>query len=122
MAAFKNPTFEDRAASARQAKERALEKLRAKPTVDPEATAARAAAAQAKDAAAAQRREAHRAAIEAEKVAKAEARELARLQAEEAAERAAALRRPAPAPVLPTAEEMKAARDARYAARKARKK
>jgi hypothetical protein len=68
---FKVPDFTERAALAREAKERALEKLRAKPAPDPAAIAAKVEAAAAK-------------------------------------------------PL--TAEEQKAIRDARYAARKARKR
>jgi hypothetical protein len=122
MAGFKIPTFEERTAAAREAKQRALDKLRAKPAIDPEVVAARAAAAEAREAAAAERRAAHKAAIEAEKAAKEQARAQAQLEAEEAAERAAAARRPGPAPVLPTPAELKAARDARYAARKSRQR
>lgn len=122
MAGFKVPTFEERAAAAREAKQRALEKLRNKPVPDAQAAAVRAAAAQARNKAAAERRAAHRAAIEQEKAAKDEQRALAQAEAEAAAERAAAARRPAPPPTLPTAAELKAARDARYAARKSRQR
>lgn len=122
MAGFKTPTFEERTAAAKQAKERALEKLRNKPAVDPEVAAAKAAAAEARAAAAAERSAAHRAAIEQEKAAKKQARAEAEAEAAAAAERAAAARRPAPPPNLPTAEELKAARDARYAARKSRQR
>jgi hypothetical protein len=120
MAAFKVPSFEERTAAAREAKQRAVEKLRSKPAPDPEAVAARAAAAAAREAAAAEKRAAHKAAIEQEKLVKQQQREQAKAEQEAAAERAAAARRPAPAPVLPTQAELKAARDARYAARKSR--
>lgn len=119
MAGYKSPGFEDRIAAARDAKQRALEKLRNKPTPDPEVLAARKAAAEAKEAAAAEQRAARKAAIEQEKAAKAQARAEAEAEAAAAAERAAAARRP---PVVPTAAELKAARDARYAARKARQR
>ena len=122
MAAYKSPTFEDRAAAARAAKDRALARLSDKTAPDPEAVAARTAAREAREAAEAERRAAHRAEIEAEKEARALARAQKQAEAEAAAERAAAARRPAPPPRVPTPEEMKAARDARYAARKARKK
>ncbi len=122
MAGYKAPTFEDRAAAARDAKQRALEKLRAKPAPDPELAAARAATRQAREAADAERRSAHRAAVEQEKADREQARAQARADAEAAAEVAAAARRPQPPRVLPTAEEMKAARDARYAARKSRQR
>lgn len=122
MAGFKIPTFEDRAAAARDAKQRALEKLRNKPAPDPELAAARAAAQQAREAAEAERRAAHRAAIAQEKADKEAARAQAKAEAEAAAEHAASLRRPAPPPKMTTPEDMKAARDARYAARKARQR
>ena len=120
MAGFKTPTFDERNAAAREAKQRALEKMRNKIAPAPEQDAARAAARQAREAADAERRAAHRAKIEAEKAAREETRAMARAEAEAAAERAAAARRPAPPPKMPTPEEMKAARDARYAARKSR--
>ena len=122
MAAFKVPSFEERTAAAREAKQRAVEKLRSKPAPDPEVAAARAAAAKAREAAAAERRAAHRAAIEQEKAAKQQLRAQAQAEQEAAAERDAAARRPGPAPTLPTQAEMKAARDARYAARKSRQR
>jgi hypothetical protein len=111
MAAFKAPDFNQRAAAARDAKQRALELLRNKPAPDPALVAERQAARAAREAAEAERRAAKAAAIEAEKVAKAEAKAAAE----------AALEAAKPKPVtLPTAAELKAARDARYAARKAR--
>ena len=114
MPAFKNPTFQDRQAAATLAKQKALDKLKAKPPVD-EAVAAE------------QRRvwEAREAALAAERAAKAEA--LAAAKAEKAAAKAAAIAEAEAAAALkaarlkpPTAAEMKAARDARYAARKAK--
>ncbi|WP_419808572.1 DUF6481 family protein [Sphingomonas sp.] len=122
MAAYKTPTFEDRAASARAAKDQALEKLRNKAAPDPEQVAARAAARAARDAVEAEKRAARQQALADAKAAKEQARAEAKAAAEAAAEAAAALRRPAPPPKMPTAEEMKAARDARYAARKARQR
>lgn len=111
MAGYKSPDFNERTASARAAKQAALDKLRAKPALDPAIVAERQVAREAKEAAAAEKRAARQQAIEDEKTAKAEAK------AE--AERVAALGGLKKA--LPSAAELKAARDARYAARKARK-
>ena len=96
-----NSTFKDRAGQAAEAKQKALEKFKSRPPVDEKLAAQRLAAAE--------RREAARAEKAAAKKAEAEAK---------AAEAAAKAVRLAP----PTAAEMKAARDARYAARKNRKK
>ena len=117
MARFKTPTLEERTAAARDAKARALEKLRNKAAPDEAALAARTAARQVREAAEAEKRAAYRAGIEEAKAA----REAARAEAAAVAERAAEARRPAPPPSLPSADDMKAARDARYAARKARR-
>ncbi len=97
-------TFQERIARAAEAKQKALDKLRAKPAPDPALLAERQEAALKREAAQAERRAATAAAREAAKTAK-EA---------EIAERAAVA-----AP--PTEAELKAARDARYAARKKRK-
>ena len=91
-----NDNFQDRIANAAKARQKALERLRAKPPLDPKVVAERI------------ERQAQRAARDAEKAAAKEARE-----AQAAAK--AALSPP------PTDEDLKAARDARYAARKARK-
>lgn len=115
MAGFKAPDFTERAAAARDAKQRALEALRNKPAPDPEAIAARQAKLAEREAAAAERRAARLAEAEAAKAAK----EAARAEAEAA--RIAAAAPPVQKPKLNEAE-MKALRDARYAARKARKK
>jgi hypothetical protein len=96
-----NSSFRDRAGQAAEAKKKALEKYKARPPVDEKAAAERLAAEQ--------RKEAARAEKAAAKKAEAEAK---------AAEAAAKAARLAP----PTAAEMKAARDARYAARKNRRK
>jgi len=112
MPAYKPQTFQERAALSAQSKQAALDKLRAKPPLDPEVVAARVAAAEAKEAALAQARAEKQAAREqaiADKKAAAEA------AAQAAAEAAAKAK-----PQLPTEAEMKAARDARYAARKQR--
>lgn len=113
MPAFKDPSFQERAAAAAQAKVAALAKLRDKPPVDEEALAARTAARAAREAAEAEKRRASRAARDEAAAAK-------RAAAAEAAEAALAAERAASAPVL-TEAERKAARDARYAARKKRK-
>lgn len=110
MAAYKIPDFTERAALAREAKQRALDQLRAKPAPDAETVAARQAALAARETAAAEKRAAKLAAMQAAKAEKAEAK----AAAEEA--RKAAIVEP------PTAAELKAARDARYAARKTRKR
>ena len=111
-----NETFQDRAARAVAAKNKALEKLRNKPPIDPQVLADRQAAHQRREAAAAEKiaakQAAEQAAREAAEQAKADA-----IAAAEAAEEA----RKAPLPKFQTEAERKAARDARYAARKARK-
>ncbi len=107
MPAFKQPTFQERAALAAKAKTAALDKLRAKPPVDEAVIAARREAALAREAAQAKAR--------AEKLAAREAEKAARLAL--AAEKAAAKS----AVAAPKTEaEMKAIRDAKYAARKTR--
>lgn len=107
MPAFKQPTFQERAALAAKAKETALEKLKAKPVLDEAELATRREAAEAKAAAQAKASEEKRAAFEAEKIAR--------------KERAAAAAAAAPAPPKKlTPEEQKAIRDAKYAARKNR--
>jgi hypothetical protein len=103
MASYKEPGLDQRRAAAAAAKDRALEKLKARAPIDPAVQAERIAAAEAREKAKAEKREA----IKARK-----AQELA-----EKAQIAASLE-PAPAP---TEAERKAARDAKYAARKARK-
>ena len=100
MAAYKEPSFAERAALSQQAREKALKKLSAKPQMD-EAELARRKAAQAeREAAAAEKSAARKAAI-----------------AQAKADKIAAANKP-----KPTEAELKAARDAKYAARKARKK
>jgi hypothetical protein len=101
MAAYKEPGVEARRNAADQARAKALAALKAKPPMDPAVQAERLAKAQAREQAQAEKRKATKEKHE---------RELA-LKAERAA---------ASAP--PTDEERKAARDARYQARKARQK
>jgi len=115
LRSFKDPSFQDRVASASKAKQKALDQLRAKPPVDEALMAARR-----------QEREARDRALEEERAGK--AREKAATRAEKASVKAAELAAAEAAVALKAArlkpstpEEMKAARDARYAARKARK-
>jgi hypothetical protein len=103
MAAYKDPSFQERTALAQAAKLKALEKLKAKPPIDPAVLEARKVAAAAKEAAAIESRRVRAAALEQAK-----------------AEKLALAAAKAAAPQL-TAAEQKAARDARYAARKNRK-
>lgn len=117
MAGYKSPDFNERAAAARAAKQKALDQLRDMPAPDPATLAEQQAAREARDAAAAERRAERQRALEEEKAAKL-AEKLAEKQRiadeKEAAEAAKAPPR--------TEAELKAARDARYAARKARKR
>lgn len=119
MAAFKAPDFNERANAARDARARALEALRNKAAPDPAAVAARQQAQAAREAAAAAKSAARKEAIELARMERDEARAKAKAEAEAAAAAAAAAKRP---PHIPTAAELKAARDARYAARKARQR
>lgn len=107
---YKDPGFNDRIASAAKAKQAALDKLKAKPPIDEAAVAARLAARAAKEAADAEKRIAKIAEREREAAEKAERKRLA------AEEEAAKIK-----PELTEAEK-KAIRDARYAARKQRKR
>ena len=118
MPAFKSPSFQDRAALAATARQKAIEQLKAKAPVDPALVARRLQAEEERAQAQAERQAAK---LEAEKAAKAARAEKAAIKAAElaAAEAAAALKAARLKP--PTAAEMKAARDARYAARKAQK-
>ncbi|WP_234036095.1 DUF6481 family protein [Porphyrobacter sp. YT40] len=109
MKGYKAPSFQDRAASSLQAKEKALAKLKAMPQPDAAELAERAA------------RQAERDAVAAAKSAKArEAREEKQRLAEEKRAQAKADKIKAEQPKR-TEEQLKAARDARYAARKSRK-
>jgi hypothetical protein len=105
MKSYKDPSFQDRVGRAADAKQKAIDALRARPAADPAALAERAEARERKEAAQAEKREAK----------KAEAEAAAEAKAAEAAAAAEAVR------TAPTDEERKAARDAKYAARKNRK-
>jgi hypothetical protein len=118
-------TFADRLETAAKAKQALLEKARQKdPSNDPEFAARQAArieAAQARESREREKRDARlaeQARVKAEREAEA-ARKAAEAEAE--AERIRAGKRPVSKPALSAAEQ-KALRDARYAARKARKK
>lgn len=104
MTGYKEPGLEARRAAAASARDKALAKLKAKAPLDPAVQAERIAAAEAREKAQAAKRE-----------------ELKAKKAQELAEKAERAARLAPAPV-PTEAERKAARDAKYAARQARKK
>jgi Family of unknown function (DUF6481) len=115
LASFKDPSFQDRVASATKAKQKALDQFKARPPVDEALMAARR-----------QERETREEALAQDRTAKAQAKAAAKAEKESikaaelaAAQTAAALKEARLKPASP--EEMKAARDARYAARKARK-
>ena len=101
MAGYKEPGFQDRLAAAARQRENAIARMKAKPPIDPAVQAERIEKARLREEAQAQRA--------------AERAEARRLAAEAAAEAKAAL-----VVTPPTEAELKAARDARYAARKAR--
>ena len=107
MSSFKEPSFQERQARAAEAKNRALNKLRAKPPVDEAVLAERRAAATAREAA---REVLRQEKLEADRIAR-EAR---------AAAKEAAVQMAATADPEMTDAEKKEARDARYAARKQR--
>ncbi len=111
MASYKEPSFQERTALARETRAKALKQLAERPAVDEALVAQRQAARLAREAAEAEKRAARKAAILQAKADKAAA--------------APALAPPEPAPAeapAPTEAELKAARDARYAARKHRKR
>jgi hypothetical protein len=115
VASFRDPSFQDRVASAGKAKQKALDQLKAKPPVDPALLEQRRQNGEMRERAIADER-----AARAEANAAAKAEKMARKQAElTEASTAAALKAARLTPASP--EDMKAARDARYAARKARK-
>ncbi len=109
MRGYREPGVQDRAAAARAAKEKALEQLRNKAPLSEAEQAERLARSAAKEAAAQERREAVLREREAMRIEREAAKQAKREKAEAAK------------PVVLTEAERKAARDARYAARKARK-
>jgi hypothetical protein len=102
MASFKNPSFQDRARQAADAKEKALSHLRLRPDPNEAMVAQRKAASARREGIQAEKAAAKKAAAEAAALAKAKARVKAAVPP-------------------PTAAERKEARDARYAARQARR-
>jgi hypothetical protein len=107
MPPFKD-SFQDRVGQAAEAKRKALEKLKSRPPLDPAVAEARAEAARQREAKAEEKR-----------AAKAEAARAA--EEAKAAEAAKSAEAAASAPKALTEAEKKAARDAKYAARKSRK-
>lgn len=97
-------TFQERLARAAEAKQKALDKLRSRPPVDPAVLA---------------ERQASQLKREAAETEKRTARAAERKEAEDA--KAARAAEAAAVPAAPTETELKAARDARYAARKKRR-
>lgn len=108
MKSYKEPSYQERAGRAAEAKRKALDQLRTRPPVDPSAAADRLAARQRRDSAQAEKRAAKEAAEE-------------QARAEQAEKAAAAAEAEAARPAPPTEAERKASRDARYAARKSRR-
>ena len=139
MAGYNEPSFQDRVSAAAKARETALAKLISKAQIDPAGRERRIEEARARDRALTEKRNAARAAIEARRA------EVAAMEAQRAAEHAAqkaaapeeaapvvdagdydSTEAPPPVRTKSTArqltdEERKAERDAKYAARKARK-
>ena len=110
MAGYKDLDFNERRAASQNAREKALAQLKARPPVDEAEQAKRRAQREARDAAEREKRA-------AEKKARLEAQESGRLaRAEEGAQATSAQA------AEPTEEERKAARDAKYAARKKKAK
>ena len=115
MPSFKNPSFQDRLATAGKAKQKALDQMKAKPSVDVNVMAERRDAWEAREKKLAAER-----AAKAEATAQARADKASAKAAKEAADaEAAALKAARLKPA--SAADMKAARDARYAARQSRK-
>ena len=105
MKSYKDPSYQERVGRAAEAKQKALDQLRSRPPLDEKVVAERQAARARREAAQAEKRAARLAAEQAAKEARA----------------AAAAEKQASMPVPLTDAEKKAARDARYAARKNRK-
>ena len=107
VSSFKNPSFQERIGNAAEAKKRALEQLRSKPPIDERIAAERQEKSLARQAKIEAKSAARKAALQADKEARVAKAEQAKAKAAASAPR--------------TEAELKAARDARYAARKARK-
>jgi len=110
MKAYRGPSYQDRVERAAEAKQKALDRLKARPPVDPATLAARREAALARDAAQAEKRAARQAERDEAAAHKAARADEAAVRAEENE-----------GGRIPSDEERKAMRDARYAARKRRK-
>lgn len=115
MASFKSPSFQARVAAAATARQKALDKLKAKPPIDEAVAAEQRRLREIREHALADERSARQQALAIEKAEKAAAAAAALAEAEAAAALKAARLKPA------SAADMKAARDARYASRQARK-
>jgi hypothetical protein len=115
VASFKDPSFQDRVAAAGKAKQKALDQLKAKPPQDQEKMAELREAWDAQQQLLSEQRAEKAQANATAKAEKAAAKAAQIEEAKAAAELKAARLKPA------TEAEMKAARDARYAARKARR-
>jgi hypothetical protein len=113
MKGYKAPSFQDRSAASSQAKERALAKMKAAPQPDAAELAARAEKRIEREAAAAAKAAKARQAREEKQRLADEKRAQARAEKEKAEAKAEVPKK--------TEAELKAARDARYAARKSRK-
>jgi hypothetical protein len=116
VASYKNPSFQDRVAAARNAKQKAIDQLKAKPPMDEAIMKQRREAWESRESALLRDRTAKADAAQAAKREKALAKRTQIAEAEAAAALKAERLKPA------SEAEMKAARDARYAARQARRK
>jgi hypothetical protein len=116
VASFKHPSHQDRLGAARNAKQKAIDQLKAKVPVDEAVMAQRREAWEAREKALSEERAAKAEAAAAAKAEKIAAKAKQRAEAEAAAALKAERLKPA------SAADMKAARDARYAARQARRK
>jgi hypothetical protein len=110
MKGYHEPSYQDRMGRAAEAKQKALDLLKAQPAVDEATLAARREAGAAREAAQAEKRAARQAEREEDAAHRAARADEAAVRAEENE-----------GGRIPTEEERKAMRDARYAARKRRK-
>ena len=115
MPSFKNPSFQDRQASASKAKQKALDQLAAKPPADQAMMAERRRDWEKRELNLSAERKAKAEAAAAAKAADALTKQTRLAEAKAAKELKAARLKPA------SAADMKAARDARYAARQTRR-
>jgi len=116
VASYQDPSFQDRVAAAGKAKQKAIDELKSKPPLDEALMKQRRDAWELREKALLEERAAKAQAATAAKAEKASAEAARIAETEAAAARKAERLKPA------SAAEMKAARDARYAARKARRK